>query len=68
MLVNALLPDVCPVVVGVNVRLTEMLCPAARVSGKLRLDRVNSLPVIVLAVTVTLVVPLFVNTTICVSV
>lgn len=63
-----LLPGTYPVVVGENVRLTEVLCPAPRVKGKLRLDTVNSLPVILLADSVTLVVPLFVNTAICVSV
>lgn len=62
-----LLPSAHPVVVGENVTFTETLCPAERVSGKVGFDTLNSLPVVLLAVTVTLVVPVFVKTTICVS-
>jgi hypothetical protein len=63
-----LLPAVHPVVVGENVTLTEMLCPADSVSGKVRFERLNSLALVLLAVTVTLVVPVLLNRTICVSV
>ena len=68
MLVKVLLPIAHPVVVGENVTLAETLCPADRVRGKVRFERLNSLALVLLAVSVTLVVPVFVNTTTCVSV
>jgi hypothetical protein len=67
-LVKVLLPTAHPVTVGENVTLAEMLCPAESVTGKVRFDKLNPLPVVLLAVTVTLVFPVFVNTTTCVSV
>jgi hypothetical protein len=67
-LVNVPTPGTHPATVGEKITLSETLCPAARFKGKLKLERLNSVPLRLNADTVTLVCPPFVKTTTWVSV
>ena len=60
-------PPLHPDTLGVKVRFTETLCPAATVKGTLIFDAVNSFPRIFIVLTVTFVDPLFLSTISCVS-
>jgi hypothetical protein len=56
-----IVPPVDPIAVGLKLTLSSTLCPGANTSGRLNWDRVNAGLLVVIAVTVTLVCPVFVR-------
>lgn len=68
LLVTVSVPVALPDVAGVNVVLQEAVCPAAKVTGRLRPLMLKPAPLVVAAVSVTLAVPVFVIVTFCVAV
>jgi hypothetical protein len=65
---NLIAPPVHPSAVGVKLTFTSTPCPAAKTSGRVKSDVVNSELLAVVPETVTLVCPVFVTVTSKVSV
>ena len=63
LLKNLIVPPVHPIVVGAKVTLTSTLCPADKISGRLKEDVVNAELPTAIPETVTLVCPVFVTLT-----
>ena len=63
LLTSETLPDTLPVVAGANCRLKVLDCPAARVSGRVRPVMLKPVPETVACETLTVVLPVFVSTT-----
>jgi len=67
LLVIVTLPERLPVVVGSNVTLKEVDCPAASVSGSAEAVAVNPAPLSLICEMVTLELPVFATVTLCVA-
>ena len=67
LLVTATLPERLPVVVGANVTLKEVDCPAARVRGSAKLVSLNPAPLTLICERDTLELPVFARVTLCVA-
>src|SRR5437667_10549727 len=66
LLVTVTLPERLPVVVGANVTLKEVDCPAARVTGSAKPVALNPAPLMLICETDTLELPVFARVTLCV--
>ena len=66
LLVTVTLPERFPVVVGANVTLKEVDCPAARVTGCAEPLALNPAPLMLICETDTLELPVFARVTLCV--
>lgn len=66
LLVTAMLPVALPETAGVKVTLNDVLCPAAKVTGKAMADRLKPVPLAAICEMLTLEFPLFVKVTACV--
>ena len=66
LLVTATLPERFPVVVGANVTLKEVDCPAARVTGGAKPAALNPAPLMPICESDTLELPVFASVTLCV--
>ena len=65
LLVTVTFPERFPVVVGVNVTLKEVDCPAARVTGSAKPAALNPAPLMLICETDTLELPVFARVTLC---
>ena len=66
LLVTVTLPERLPVMVGANVTLKEVDCPAARVTGSAKPVALNPAPLMLICETDTLELPVFARVTVCV--
>ncbi len=67
MLVNVTLPPIQPAALGEKATFSATLCPAARLRGRLRPGMLNCEPLSLIAETFTLLVPVLISRTTCVS-